>query len=149
MHVYTPVEFFLLYRFAMCQLDQPPYKGAYVVIAALILIFLVLNPIFFEGWNNFNSYANTLTGFALLMFSFAYFFKTYMDQKVPNLLKEPSFIIFAALLIYFAISFLVIATYSLSLLQEYSVLTKVYILKNIVNTIRNGLFGYALWMNRK
>jgi hypothetical protein len=149
LHFSTPVEFFLLYRFLMCQLSKPAFKSILGAFAAAVFIFLLLNPFFFEGWNRYNSVANAITSFFLIVLCFLYFYKIYVDQEVPNLLLDATFLIFAGLFIYLALSFLILSTYSISIDKEYKIIANLYEFRNLVNVIKNCLFGYALWMNRR
>ncbi len=147
-HIYQFFEFLFLYLFFSGILDRKPFKDLWGLWGILVLAFLVLNPLLIEGWMVYNSIAASIVSIHLMVFAFMYFYKLYQDEQVINLLEDPSFLMVAALFLYFSIGFVVVLNYKFAILKTSSFLGY-WDLKNIGNIFKNLILTYAFWLNRR
>lgn len=107
LHIYTLLEFFLLFSVF--------YYGKKGIISfklykAIIIIFTsvgILNMIFFQGIMNENSISRSLEGIVLITFSLIFFYQILKDLEIVRPEKSFMFWFSIAILIYFSGNLLV------------------------------------------
>ncbi|WEK34338.1 MAG: hypothetical protein P0Y53_17775 [Candidatus Pseudobacter hemicellulosilyticus] len=101
LHVYTLIEFVLLYGF--CELFWKGLFGKYVVrgVAIAFVLFSLLNSAFIQPVNTFNSYARGLEALLLIGYSLLNFYKLYLTVPAEPA-DGPAAWVSAGMLVYFS-----------------------------------------------
>lgn len=119
------------------------------LIAFSIVLFSIINPFLIQSWKQYNSYGGAIANIAILYYCFQYFYKTYSEEKILLLNRDPVFLIISGLFFFFANSFFATLTYNLSLQFYHPIGSQLHFFKVFANTVKNFVLAYALWINRK
>lgn len=114
----------------------------------LFIIYYVINSIFIEGLNQYNSLAMSIEAIIMIVLCFIYFHKLYTDEVGVFLERIPVFWVVIGILFYFSGALF-------SFLLSSDILSKApdrfynsWIFHNSVNIIKNILFAIGLWKVR-
>jgi hypothetical protein len=117
-------------------------------LVALFCIWIINNFIYYSFGANFNSHFNIAYAFALVVLSINGINNLLFREKV--LLKNPAFLIFIGIIIFFTYQILVEAfwLYGSNTNKEFSV--KVYDILSWINLLCNLIYALAIiWMQKK
>ncbi len=146
-HIYAPIELiFLALMFAEATKTYISKKIYYYSIL-IFLIFSVINVIFFESINNFNSLGRTLQSVFVIGFCFIYFFQLLDQLQVKYVQELPFFWVTCALMLYFAGSLFSSLLFNVkSTSQFFTIVSRFF---SFFNTLVNLSFCLAIWMASK
>lgn len=149
MHIYSFLQGVILILFFKEQFLHRKALMNYMLFA--LIFFHLCDSFWFTGLFKPNAIAMTVQSFLMIVLSLAYFYKLYSDETDIFFERNPDFLFVLALLFYFSGAFF---SWLLSseILSWASPLGKSYghwILHNIANIIKNGLFAVALWRVQK
>lgn len=103
-HIYLPAEAliygFLFYKYA----EKKWFKQSCKFFIYIIPIVSVLNMLFIQGFNSFNTYTNSIFSIGLLTLSIMYFIDTFLSEKLIIPWREPFFWIATGLFFYVLVS---------------------------------------------
>lgn len=146
-HLYSVIEFATLFFFFKQILDLK--KGSLYPFAAY-LIYLLINPFFFEEMMSFNPMARSLSCLIFIFLSLSFFFKLYQEEEILEPVKNPLFIIVIALFIYYSASiftFVLINETFFTDLDPKAIHNSLFF-HSLSNVLKNMLITVALWMAR-
>lgn len=109
-HFYTIVEYLLWSLIYIRLFDNSLVKKGIISSIIIVVTFTILNMIFWQSLDMYNSYSKTVESAFLLCFSIGWFYKVFVDQSIHRLETHPFFWINAAVLIYFSGAFLLFVT---------------------------------------
>ncbi|MEM6767609.1 MAG: hypothetical protein AAF655_21910 [Bacteroidota bacterium] len=152
LHFYIPVEFIILLLIYSIWFDSKRTKTSFLIFGGLFLSLSVINSLFFQPLEGFNSYAATSAYIIFILLSIAYFIKLLRDLNVEteavgiSLEKNPRFWINTGILIYFSSSLLIYAV-SNTLLKENPEMTQVFWgVHSLFNILHYILYAIGLWL---
>lgn len=105
LHIYVPIEFLifaLTYAWFLKELIKPKYIYA---VAVIFISCSVVNTLFFQNIQLFNSYVRAVGALLYVCFAILYFYKLLFELKVQKLRKEPMVWINTGILIYYSAIF--------------------------------------------
>jgi len=145
----TPVTMYVF-------LQMLGYKGLtrsiYICIGALLFIFTILNFLFVQGWEKFDTYSLIFVEFIIAMLALLVIARLFQeDDSVILLNKHPYFWISASTLIFSAVTLIVCGLQQFLLLKKIQ-LGGVQIYRAImpaINVFLYGCYGYAFYLCRK
>ncbi len=148
LHIYTALEFIIISIFYK-KILEGTIIGKYIhVIILSFLILCVINVVFFQNLNTYNSYTKSLEAIIVISLTIAYFKKTLDKIDILRTIKNINVYINSGILIYFSGSFtLFIISNTISANSSLSNLTW-----NIHATfllVMYVLFSFALWQYKK
>ncbi|QHI34837.1 hypothetical protein IMCC3317_01810 [Kordia antarctica] len=109
-HFYTIIEYLLWSLIYMRLFDNRTIKKLIQISIFIVITFTIINMIFWQPLETYNSYSKSVESAFLVCFSIGWFYKVFVDQSIKRLETHPIFWINAAVLIYFAGSFLLFIT---------------------------------------
>lgn len=109
-HFYTSVEYLLWSLIYIRLFDNRTIKKLIQISIFIVITFTIINMIFWQPLETYNSYSKSVESAFLVCFSIGWFYKVFVDQSIKRLETHPMFWINAAVLIYFAGSFLLFIT---------------------------------------
>lgn len=146
-HAYAILEVTLIGLFYYKTFTRPLTKSYILISSVLFIIFSVFNLICWESMfepNNNQKYFSNILIVSLVLF---YFYETFKSQNISRLEKEPSFIISATFLIYFAGTLFIHITRDMMTAEEF-----VYYYYKIHSTLHiffNLGLAYSFWLTTK
>lgn len=146
-HLLAVLEFVFLFLFYLRLLERPKYSGWGLM--GLVVALNVLNTIYLQDLNQFNSYAWTLNSLVLIIMGFLYLVHLYDKEDNVSIISQPNFIINAALMIYLAGS---LFTYLLGwyILNQKAVgfFANGWIIHALSSIFKNLIICWAVWQAR-
>ncbi len=102
-NVFTTVEFVFYSFLFYLNFQKPAFKKAVLFLMPFLIIAVVLNMIFVQGFNiTFNSYTFLLGSFYIVVFCCCYFYESVLPENIDlQLIKQPFFWITSGLLIFY------------------------------------------------
>jgi len=150
-HFYSIVEFILIVHIYKDELKKLFPKRFFYTIVAAFTIFSIVNMMYFQSLQTFNSNVTTLSGILVIFLALSYFYALLKEVKYSSLERNPMFWLNAGFLIYFSSNLLLFFVNN-SLFQE-SKATKVsYLLWGlhaVVNIILIIFYTISVWVNPK
>ena len=148
-HFYTVLEFLLITAIYKKVLANLFSKLFFIVISISFVLFAIVNTLFFQDLQTFNSNTTTLTGVVVILFSLCYFYALLKEVKYNNLETNPMFWINSGFLIYFS-SNLILFFMNNSLFKRITEAS--YILWGLhafINIILTLFYTVAIWVTPK
>ncbi len=148
-HFYAVIEFVLIINIYRIVLTKIFPKKFFIILGVAFTVFAVVNTVFFQNLNTFNSNVTTLLGIIVIFLSLSYFYALLKEVKYSALETNPMFWINAGFLIYFS-SNLILFFINNNMFQgstEASYL--VWGLHAIVNIVLTIFYTIALWVSPK
>lgn len=148
-HIYPLIELGLLsliYRRVLnetCGLNLIPFLSGGVIIFSLI------NSLFFQSIFTFSSNAITLESALLVFYALSYFYTLLKKEAVNELELHPMFWINCGVLIYFSGSFIIYAYSNYMLSKSLEVQDIMWTFHAVFNIIIHLFFARALWIKVK
>lgn len=150
-HFYSIVECILMVHIYKDELKKLFPKRFFYTIIAAFTIFSIVNMMYFQNLQTFNSNATTVLGILVIFLALSYFYALLKEVKYSSLETNPMFWLNAGFLIYFS-SNLILFFVNNSLFQG-SKATKVsYLLWGlhaVVNIILIIFYTISVWVNPK
>ncbi|MFT6335429.1 MAG: hypothetical protein ACI86M_000901 [Saprospiraceae bacterium] len=142
LHIYTILEFIVLSAFFKVVFDQLGSKFSMLKITIVVVLLCILNSIFIQPLEGFNSYASTLVGLVLIVYS-AYTFYLLLDKDGVKF-RNIKWLV-AGILIYQMTSFIILA--SANLLSDITPGSDVilWMVRAIVILFTKIIFGFVLF----
>ncbi|MEM6684568.1 MAG: hypothetical protein AAF617_02140 [Bacteroidota bacterium] len=106
LHLYTVVEYIFWSLFYYQLFKKSMVKKAIIGLVVILVAFSILNTLYWQPLDTFNSYSRSLEAAFLLCFAIAWFYKVFVNGKIIRLEKHPVFWINAGVLVYFSGAFL-------------------------------------------
>lgn len=148
LHVYVIIEFALLGWMYQLYLYRFYPKYLIPVIIVVFTFLSILNSIFVQKIQTFNTYARALENLLLIVFALSFFYKLLKELKVKYLEKKPIFWINTGILIYFSGS-LFIFIFSNFLVKRLALNTQMWIIHAFLNIVHNIFYAIGLWLSRE
>ncbi|MDY8135173.1 hypothetical protein [Aquimarina sp. 2201CG5-10] len=148
-HFYTIIEFLLIVNIYKTVLSKTFPKWFFNFLSIGFSVFAIVNILFLQNLNTFNSNATTLLSILVIFFSLSYFYTLLKEVRYSALETNPMFWINSGFLIYFS-SNLILFFINNNLFKgstEASYL--VWGLHAIVNIVLTLFYTIALWVNPK
>lgn len=148
-HFYIIIEFILIIYIYKDELSRLFPKLFFTILSVGFTVFSIVNTVFLQDINTFNSNATTLLGILVIFLSLSYFYALLKEVKYSALEINPMFWINAGFLIYFS-SNLILFFINNNMFQgstEASYL--VWGLHAIVNIVLTIFYTIALWVSPK
>ncbi len=101
-HFYTIVEFLLIVNIYKKELSKKFTKKFFTLLSIGFVIFAIINTLFFQNLQTFNSNVTSLLGLIVIFFSLSYFYALLKEVKYSSLETNPMFWINSGFLIYFS-----------------------------------------------
>jgi len=127
-------------------------KTIYISIGALLFVFTVLNFLFVQGWEKFDTYSLIFVEFIIAMLALLVIKKLFQeDDSIILLNKHPYFWISASTLIFSAVTLIVLG------LQQFLLLKKIQlggvqiyrVIMPAINVFLYSCYGYAFYLCKK
>lgn len=132
----------LLYIFS----SQFQRKNVFIVVYAAIAIFYLIALFFLSESTKSLVNSNAVDGLVLVIVSIVFFYKLLSELKIVSIHRLPIlWIAFATLFYYSGNLFVFLAASYLE--QDPDALKEFWLLHNVLNIIKNILFGVALWQS--
>ncbi|MEW7281131.1 hypothetical protein ABW636_21250 [Aquimarina sp. 2201CG1-2-11] len=148
-HFYTVLEFLLITAIYKKVLASLFSKLFFIIISSSFVLFAVINTLFFQDLQTFNSNTTTLTGVVVIFFSLCYFYALLKEVKYSTLETNPMFWINSGFLIYFS-SNLILFFMNNSLFK--GITEASYILWGLhafINIVLTLFYTIAIWVTPK
>jgi len=149
LHYYTVLEF-CGWASIFYLLFEGVFMKRYILsIGVLFVLFAILNSIFWQHLETFNSNSRSLESVILISWSIAYYLKLFKEKKVVYLERNASFWINAAALIYFSGSFLLFGFSNVLLhLNSYEI-KEVWVIHAFFLIVHYILITIGIWIKSK
>ncbi len=149
-HFYTIIEFLLIVNIYRKELSILFSKLFFTIMGILFTVFAIVNTLFFQDLNTFNSNATTVLGLLVIFFALSYFYALLKEVKYSALENNPMFWVNSGFLIYFS-SNLILFFINNNLFKGGSNEAGYLIwgLHAIVNIVLTIFYIIALWVNPK
>ncbi|AXG71035.1 hypothetical protein KORDIASMS9_03290 [Kordia sp. SMS9] len=106
LHIYTVLEYALWSLFYYQLFESAMAKKINIGLLVVFVTFSILNSIYWQPLEMYNSYSRSVEGTFLLCMAIAWFYKVFVNGKIVRLEAHPIFWINAGVLVYFSGSFL-------------------------------------------
>ena len=150
-HFYSIVEFILIVHIYKDELKKLFPKRFFYTIVAAFTIFSIVNMMYFQSLQTFNSNVTTLSGILVIFLALSYFYALLKEVKYSSLETNPMFWLNAGFLIYFSSNLLLFFVNN-SLFQESKAKKVSYLLwglHTVVNIILIIFYTISVWVNPK
>jgi hypothetical protein len=146
LHYYTVIEFCGWSIIFYLLFENRFMKQMVFWVGIAFVLFAIVNSIFWEGLETFNSNSRSVESILLSFFSIAYYVKIFKEKKVSRLERNASFWINAAVLIYFSSAFLLFGFSNLLLnLSSYKI-REVWGVHGIFLIVHYLLITVGIWI---
>ncbi|MCI0751414.1 MAG: hypothetical protein L0Y35_06215 [Flammeovirgaceae bacterium] len=144
-NIFVIGQFVLLFFVFDHHLKKQYLKTVFVILVC----FALLNYLFIQTANSFNTYTSYITGIFLILLAIAYLYRLMSNLVVEKIYNLPMLWIAFGTLVYFS------GTLFLFLFNNYLIEHQpgnhqyMWILHNVLNIIKNGFLAIGLWKNYK
>jgi len=143
-HVFPVIEFALL----VCFFRETLSKKAITILIISFTILSILNVLFFENLNEFNTLARAVEALLLIIISLMYFYSLLRDLSEKYLEQSPLFWVATSILIYFSGSFFIFI-YGNYIMPSAKLSLTFWAIHALFSILKYILFTVALWINPK
>ena len=148
-HLYHFFDFLLLSMLFMYALRGRWNKYLIPVISSLVLGFSIVNSLFIQSLNTFDSYSATLGSTVLIFYSVSYFYLLLKGNLTEDLGSSPMFWAAAGILIYHSGSLVIQFSGNYLLPKSQEIQTIIWGIHAVFNIIRYLIYAIALWVQPK
>ena len=148
LHVFSAVQFTLLWLIFAQRLIPPFSKKIFSGILAVFWLFAIVCAIWIDGIYNFNAHARSFGAILIIIFCLSYFYQRLRMLDLENLEADPLFWVTTGSLIYFSGS-LILFIISNYILPNEAMSISIWGVHGIFNTFNNLFFMIALWVQPK
>lgn len=142
-HLYTILEFTLI-TFIFFKRTTKNYLIPFLIFAGAFLLLCIVNIIFWEGLDEFNTIPRAVEGISVIIYCFVFFFWIFNAEENFDLLKYDHFWLFSGWLIYFS------GTFFLYLFSNHQSVYFLYpIIHSVLNIFLNLIYTYVLWLGSR
>jgi hypothetical protein len=110
-HLALPISFLSLIFFFKQNGKKIFYTSVFYKTGLFLIIFFILNSLFFEKINSFNSISYTLSSLYILVVCLNYFWLKINSDSSKDILSQPDFWFISGFFIYYCSSFIVFSVY--------------------------------------
>lgn len=121
-----------------------------ISITIILVLFTILNGIFIQGFDHFNSYSRTAVNMFLIVLPLFYFYELLRMEKIVKIEKEFMFWVSVGTLIYYAgtlFVFILCLNPEIGLSKEIS--NQIWVVNSVLTILQNILFGGAILCLKK
>ena len=141
LHLYTILEFIILSAFFKVIFDQLGSKFSMLKFTILVVLLCILNSIFIQPIEGFNSYATTLVGLILIVYSI-YTFYLLLD-KTDTSLRSIKWLV-GGVFVYQMTSFIILASANILINITTDSDVILWMLRAFIILITKMIFGFVL-----
>lgn len=145
LHYYTVFEFSLIAWFFGIILEGFIQPKLILIVGIGFGIASMLNSIYLQPLNEFNTYARSLEGVLVILMALAWYFRTLSEMKVKRLQDEPLFWVNTALLLYFSGSVLLFAFSNFLLSLNRSLNLYIWAFHGIFSALLYSFVSIGVW----
>ncbi len=116
-------------------------KRVVFILSAIGFLVLIISTIFFEGFMDYPSIANTVLSMVVIVFSLMYFYQLLSRQEFVHIEKQGLFWISAGVLLYFATNVFLFMLFK-RILEDHQ--EDLYMIHTVTNIIANILFTVGI-----
>ena len=116
-------------------------KRIVFILSSIGFLVLIISTIFFEGFMDYPSIANTVLSVIVIIFSLIYFYQMLSRQEFVHIEKQGLFWISAGVLLYFATNVFLFMLFK-RILEEHQ--EDLYMIHTVTNIIANILFTVGI-----
>ncbi|MHA7056738.1 hypothetical protein ACWGOQ_0005925 [Aquimarina sp. M1] len=148
-HFYAIIEFLLIINIYRTVLSKIYSKLFFSIISVAFTVFAVINMLFFQNLNTFNSNVTTLLGILVIFLALSYFYTLLKEIEYSALERNPMFWINSGFLIYFSSNLILFFINNNMFKGSTEASYLVWGLHAIVNMVLTIFYTIALWVNPK
>ncbi|WP_299313302.1 hypothetical protein [uncultured Aquimarina sp.] len=148
-HFYAVIEFVLIINIYRIVLSKIFSKQVFIILGVAFTIFAIMNTLFFQNLNTFNSNVTTLMGLLVIFLALSYFYALLKEVKYSALETNPMFWINAGFLIYFSSNLILFFINNNMFKGSTEASYLVWGLHAIVNIVLTIFYTIALWVHPK
>jgi hypothetical protein len=141
LHLYTLLEIVTLSYFFNCVFIRMKVQYPIKIVTGIVLLFCVLNSIFLQSINSFNSYASTLVSVTIIVYCILTFY--HLLDKDAEEYKKIRWLV-SGLLLYQMTSFIVMAFSHISIKLDIEIDMIVWFIRLVIMLITKVIFGYVI-----
>lgn len=145
-HIYNPlriVEFFIMPLIYYKAFTNKKFKNITKYAIVLITSVYLVNLLFIQGLNKFNTYTIIVGRISLIIITLLYFFELLQKVETTSLYREPMLWISTGLLFYSVGSFLIHGLYDLHSNFPADLSKKIWAINSILNLFLNLIYSIA------
>ncbi|WP_299259424.1 hypothetical protein [uncultured Aquimarina sp.] len=146
-HFYAVIEFVLIINIYRIVLSKIFSKQVFIILGVAFTIFAIMNTLFFQNLNTFNSNVTTLMGLLVIFLALSYFYALLKEVKYSALETNPMFWINAGFLIYFSSNLILFFINNNMFKGSTEASYLVWGLHAIVNIVLTIFYTIALWVH--
>lgn len=145
-HVYMFSEVFIFTYLIKHLMNSKFLNRLYWWILSFYYVVAVINTIYFEPFDTFNSTLRSIENILIILFCLFFFYRLFVKSEIVYLQNYPYFWAVSGMLIHFS-GTLFIYTFAKYMATE----TAVYLwgIHSILNILLNLLLAYTLWLSNK
>lgn len=125
-------------------------RKSLILITICLALFTIINGIFIQGLDHFNSYSRTAVNIFLIFPPLLYFYELFVMDKIVKIEMESMFWISIGTLIYYTGTLFVFILYmnsNFGLSKEINI--QIWVVNSFLNILQNILFGVAILCLKK
>lgn len=146
-HLYTIVQFTILV-YIYSRALKPLFSDVFFrYVFLFFLLFAFVDAVWLSSIYSFNSYSSGLESLILIFCVLTFFYKTLLELKIKNLIKDPLIWISIGVLLYFSVS-LFIFLFTNYINNSEDALFIIWGIHAIFNVILNLFFAFAIWLTQ-
>jgi len=146
LHLYTPLEFFCITWFFSIVLKGFLPRQVFVWTVIGFTALSVLNSLFLQDVNTFNTYARSLEGVLVVILCLVWCYRTLSEMKIQRLEQDPVFWVNTGFLLYFSGNVLLFAFSNYILPLQKSLNLYVWAFHGLLNMLLNAFIALGLWI---
>ena len=148
LHIYVIAEFILIGWMYQLYLYKLYNRNIIPILILAFSIFSVINSLFIQSIQTFNTHSRPIGNFIFIIFSISYFYKLLKELKIRYLELNPMFWINTGILIYFSGS-LFLFIFSNYLLKNSTQNNLFWTIHAGLNIFINIFYAIGLWLSRE
>lgn len=149
LHVYTMIEFSTITLFYQVIFKETVPRHWFLILISCFIVFCLINALYIQSWQIFNTYPRTLESITVIGFSLCYYYRITHQNLYLQIEKSPIFWINTGLFIYFSGGFLLFTLSNYILPLSLSIRLLVWQLHALLSIIMYVLIFIGLWQHRK
>lgn len=138
-HAFQPVEYGLFAMYFFYTLRQPVVRELIQFSIALMVVFSIVNALFYQSIWSQNSYSFMLEAALLLVWSVLYFFQLYTKFTPQKLWELPEFWVSTGILFFYAGSFFQMGIHRYIIQVDKELAKQLFVINHLLN-----IFLYSL-----
>lgn len=119
-----------------------------LVVAVLFTVFGMVNLLFVQGHDCFNSWTLGLANLLLMLVALLFYYKLFKEGKVQRLERYPLFWVASAVLLYAAGNFYLFIFSNYALAESNEFLYAQWSIHSVINIVTNLCYAIGLWVSQ-